>query len=246
MKEDMFTTIEMEPGSCAESDLLNLKVDDHHDLPIPPNFSVPEKIFQFPKCKISQSTLKVLELAQNGLDIAAKSKPFCSIRMFHTVRNVFELWCAVVPTFHKSNLESLPQLAAIAHNSTMYLAHRLISLGFLYKDKLPAMSQHTPTFVDIVPRLRSVAGAIIIQSLRKQRDTINSILAGSGISGSSSSGGGSSSSGAGVGGERRLSSGVDQAVRQFISQLNHNQKVWQGTLPDDVYYRSVGTYLIGS
>ena len=226
MKEDMFSTVELNPDVSVEADLLSHK-QDHQDLPIPPNFSVPEKMFQFPKCKISQSTLKILEVAQNGLEIASRSKPFCSIRLFHTVRNVFELWCAVIPTFHKSNLESLPQLAAIAHNSSMYLAHRLITLGFVYKDKLPAMSQHTPTFVDIVPRLRTVAGNIMVQSLRIQRDTITSVLAGSGIS--SSSGGGGS--------ERRLSSGVDQAVRQFISQLNHNQKVWQGTLPDDVYYR---------
>jgi centromere/kinetochore protein ZW10 len=89
-----------------------------------------------------------------------------------------------------------------------------------------------------VPRLRTVAGSVMVQSLRIQRDTITSVLAGSGISSSSSSGGGGSG-----GPERRLSSGVDQAVRQFISQLSHNQKVWQGTLPDDVYYRSIGSLL---
>ena len=226
MKEDMFSTVELEPETPVQSDPLSQK-EDHEDLPIPPNFSVPEKMFQFPKCKISKTTLLILDLAQEGLNIAANSKPFCSIRLFHTVRNVFELWCAVVPTFHKSNLESLPQLAAIAHNSAMYLAHRLITLGFLFKDKLPALSQHTPTFIDIVPRLREVAGKMMLQSLSIQRDMITSMLAGSGISSSSSS----------SGAERRLSSGVDQAVRQFLAQLSHIQKVWQGTLPSDVYYR---------
>ena len=158
-----------------------------------------------------------------GLEEAAGAKAFCSVRLFNTVRNIFELWCAVVPTFHKSNLESLPQLSAIAHNSALYLAHKLVTLGFLYKEKLPALSQHTPTFIDIVPRLRTVGGEMMLRSMRIQRDSIVSTLSNLNSAGS----------------ERRLSSGVDQAVRQFLHQLAHLQKVWQPVLPEDVYCRSV-------
>ena len=150
MKEDLFTTVLVEPGqtanhtesahtsglvAAADSDPLdqNLGYDNLH---IPPNFTMPGKSFQFPACQVASSTLRVLELARKGLEEAAAAKAFCSIRLFNTVRNIFELWCAVVPTAHKSNLESLPQLAAIAHNSALYLAHKLVTLGFLYKVSL--------------------------------------------------------------------------------------------------------------
>jgi len=227
MKEDMFTTIEIIPDNPQEGDILTDN-EDHSDLPISPNFSVPDKLFLFPKCKISESTIKILDLAVGGLEVAAQSKPFCCVRLFHTVRNVFELWCAVVPTYHRSNLDSLPQLAAIGHNSGMYLAHRLVTLGFLYKDKLGAMSQ-TPTFIDIVCKLRAVAGEMMLQTINIQKDNLLTILAGSGMTS--------------AGSDRRMSSGVDQAVRQFLHQLDHLQKVWQPTLPSDVYYRCIGALL---
>jgi hypothetical protein len=46
----------------------------------------------------------------------------------------------------------LIEVAAVAHNSAMYLAHRCVLLGFLYRERLPALAPHSLTFIDIVPR----------------------------------------------------------------------------------------------
>ena len=173
MKEDLFATVVVEPETLAAEGDEKL---DNGDIPIPPNFKMPDTSFQFPRCTISDSTMKVLNLAKQGLEEATVAKPFCSVRLFNTVRNIFELWCAVVPTYHKTKLETLPQLSAIAHNSAMYLSHQLITLGFQYKDRIPALSQHVPTFVDIVPRLRNVGGEMMLKSMRIQRDSILSTL----------------------------------------------------------------------
>ena len=62
MKEDMFTTIEIIPDNPQEGDIL-IDNEEHTDLPISPNFSVPDKLFLFPRCKISKSTIKILDLA---------------------------------------------------------------------------------------------------------------------------------------------------------------------------------------
>ena len=229
MKEDLFTTVIIEPDNKASNgDTLDQK-PEYDDLPIPPNFKMPDQSFKFPRCSISTSTVKVLELAKEGLEEAAVAKPFCSVRLFNTVRNIFELWGAVVPTYHKTNLETLPQLSAIAHNSAMYLAHQLITLGFLYKDKLPAMSQHVPTFIDIVPRLRNVGGEMMLKSMRIQRDSILSTLGNAAMYN--------------AGSERRLSSGVDQAFRQFIHLLNHLHKVWEPVLPLEIYHRYTSLFI---
>jgi centromere/kinetochore protein ZW10 len=159
MKEDLFVTVpitEQELSPLSGVVTVGAKEDDkkeEEELPVTPGFPLPEKLFQFPACTVSASTLTLLERAVAGLEQAAAcAQPFCSVRLFNTVRSVFELWCAVVPTYHKAKLESLPQVAAVAHNSAMYLAHRCVTLGFLYRDRLPALAQHSLTFIDIVPR----------------------------------------------------------------------------------------------
>jgi hypothetical protein len=43
------------------------------------------------------------------LDEAVQSTDFCSVRLFCTARNIFELYGAVVPTHHKMFLETIPQ-----------------------------------------------------------------------------------------------------------------------------------------
>jgi len=78
-----------------------------------------------------------------------------------------------------------------------------------------------------VPRLRSAGGDIMLRSLRLQRDNIVTTLSNAGMTS--------------AGSERRLSSGVDQAVRQFLHQVAHLQKVWLPVLPQDVYLRCIGS-----
>ena len=158
MKEDLFVTVPITEDSLSPLPPAGVKNDEvqkkeEEELPVPPDFPLPEQLFQFPACSVSASTMRLLELADSGLEQAAASaQPFCSVRLFNTVRNVLEMWCAVVPTYHKAKLESLPQVAAVAHNSAMYLAHRCVTLGFLFRDRLPSLAQHSLTFIDIVPR----------------------------------------------------------------------------------------------
>jgi hypothetical protein len=113
MKEDLFVTVPVP----EEEGLMSLpsqgdKETETEELPVPPDFPLPDQLFQFPGCAVSASTVRLLERAVAGLEqaAAATAQPFCSIRLFNTVRNVFELWCAVVPTYHAAQLESLPQV----------------------------------------------------------------------------------------------------------------------------------------
>jgi len=148
------------------------------------------------------------------------------------VRSVFSLWCAVTPTYHSSVLSTLPQTAALAHNSAFFLAHKLITLGFQYKDKLPAVSagpSGIPTFVDLVPSLREVGGELLLASMRSQRDQLKQILNTAGFPALAT--------------DRRLSSGAEQAVKLVTHGLTHLHKVWAGVLPTRVYLMCIGTLL---
>ena len=119
------------------------------------------------------------------------------------------MWCAVTPTYHRASLDSLPGLAAVAHNNAMYLAHQLVTLGFLYRDQLPVqLQQHSLTFTDLVPRLRDVGANVLLATMRKQRDVVKQILAGAGFATLSS--------------DRRLATGAEQVnyssnlVKKFV------------------------------
>ena len=53
----------------------------------------------------------VVELAYETLAEATSTSPQCALQMFYATRNVFELYCSVVPAYHKDSLEKLPQLS---------------------------------------------------------------------------------------------------------------------------------------
>ena len=230
MKRDLFISTKVSP---KEIENVEESIDDNDDvLAIPPNFPLPENTFQFPSCQISSSVLDLLALARKGLDDASEAKSLCQIRLYHTVRGVFSLWAAVTPTYHASILSSLPQTAALAHNSAFYLAHSLVTLGFEYRDKLPAVTAGTggcPTFVDLVPKLREVGADLLLANMRLHRDTLKQILNTAGFPALAT--------------DRRLSSGAEQGVKQVISTLSHLHKVWSGVLPSNVYLKCIGTLL---
>ena len=52
-------------------------------------------------------------MAYETLHEAAASSPQCAVQMFCSVRNMFELFCNVFPTYHKQSLETLPQFTGI-------------------------------------------------------------------------------------------------------------------------------------
>ena len=233
MKKDLFITANVVPEKIENIDVDNDTVKDEDDsLAIPPNFPLPENSFQFPTCQISASVLDLMKLVHRGLEDASQAQSLCQVRLYHTVRGVFTLWSAVTPTYHSAILSSLPQTAALAHNSAFYLAHQLVTLGFQYRDKLPAVTAGTgglPTFVDLVPKLREVGGDLLLASMRLHRDNLKQILNTAGFPALAT--------------DRRLSSGAEQGVKQVLHTLTHLNKVWSGVLPINVYMKCMGTLL---
>lgn len=61
----------------------------------------------------SESVMKLVALAYETLSEAVSSSDPCAVKLFYAVRNMFELFCCVFPTFHKRRLATLPQLTGI-------------------------------------------------------------------------------------------------------------------------------------
>uniref|UniRef100_A0A4W3HEB4 Centromere/kinetochore protein zw10 homolog n=1 Tax=Callorhinchus milii TaxID=7868 RepID=A0A4W3HEB4_CALMI len=183
-----------------------------------------------PACRISESVQNLIELAYQTLSEATDATNECAVQLFYTVRNIFHLFYDVVPTYHKENLQKLPQLAAIHHNNCMYIAHQLITMGHQFRYSLPSpLCDGAATFVDLVPSFRRLGTECFLAQLRSQRDELLERLSNA----------------------RNLSnlddednySAANKAVRQVIHQLKRLGKVWQDVLPVNIYCKAMGTLL---
>ncbi|XP_070566782.1 centromere/kinetochore protein zw10 homolog [Ptychodera flava] len=189
-----------------------------------------EGTLRFPKCKISESIHKLMKLSYETLQEAVTSTTQCAVQLFYTVRNMFELFCEVVPTYHKQNLQQLPQLSALHHNNCMYIAHHLLTLGHQYKTQLPfPLCEGAATMIDLVPIYRKLASDCFLAQMRSQRSQILESLSGA----------------AGFAqleeDENREKS--TRAVNQVLYQLNRLSSVWRDVLPSTVYQKAISTLI---
>ncbi|XP_038075494.1 centromere/kinetochore protein zw10 homolog [Patiria miniata] len=104
----------------------------------------------------------------------------CSaIQLFYTVRNMFEIFCDVVPTYHRDSLQKLPQVCALHLNNCLYIAHHLLTLGHQYRQSLPPpLCDGTSTFVDLIPVFRKLTSECFLAQMRIQRDQLVEDLSG--------------------------------------------------------------------
>ncbi|XP_071754733.1 centromere/kinetochore protein zw10 homolog isoform X1 [Centroberyx gerrardi] len=183
-----------------------------------------------PACRISESVQQLMELALNTLCEAVGSSTQCALQLFFTVRNIFQLFYDVVPTYHKENLLKFPHLAAIQHNNCMYLAHHLLTLGHHFRAHLPQpLSEGVATFVDMVPGFRKLGVQCFLAQLNVQRVELLERLS-------------TARNFSNLDDEDNYTA-ASKAVRQVIHQLKQLGTVWQDVLPVNIYCKAMGSLL---
>ncbi|KAF5921175.1 hypothetical protein HPG69_018575 [Diceros bicornis minor] len=195
-----------------------------------PENTLDQHSFSLPTCRISESVKKLMELAYQTLLEATTSSDQCAVQLFYSVRNIFHLFHDVVPTYHKENLQKLPQLAAIHHNNCMYIAHHLLTLGHQFRLRLtPILCDGTTTFVDLVPGFRRLGTECFLAQMRAQKGELLERLS-------------SARNFSNMDDEENYS-GASKAVRQVLHQLKRLGMVWQDVLPVNIYCKAMGTLL---
>ncbi|EHB05224.1 Centromere/kinetochore protein zw10-like protein [Heterocephalus glaber] len=195
-----------------------------------PENTLDQHSFSLPTCRISESVKKLMELAYQTLQEATTSSDQCAVQLFYSVRNIFHLFHDVVPTYHKENLQKLPQLAAIHHNNCMYIAHHLLTLGHQFRLCLaPILCDGTTTFVDLVPGFRRLGTECFLAQMRVQKGELLERLS-------------SARNFSNMDDEENYSA-ASKAVRQVLHQLKRLGIVWQDVLPVNIYCKAMGTLL---
>ncbi|KAF3420746.1 hypothetical protein E2986_03244 [Frieseomelitta varia] len=184
MKKDLHDCIVYEPQASLFGDVtepLEFQVDTYDFNELKADKKLSENSFQLPKCQISTSAKETLNLARHILEEACNSSDSCTVQLFYTCRNIFEMYAGLVPEHHRILLETVPHQVAMFHNNCMYLAHHLLTLGHEYRDKLPeSLHNLNLTFADQVLVLRDVGSSCLLEHMKYQKDIIIGILSHSG------------------------------------------------------------------
>ncbi|XP_004604760.1 centromere/kinetochore protein zw10 homolog [Sorex araneus] len=203
---------------------------DYKEVNLESENTLDQHTFSFPTCRISESVKNLMELAYQTLLEATTSSDQCAVQLFYSVRNIFHLFHDVVPTYHKENLQKLPQLAAIHHNNCMFIAHHLLTLGHQFRSRLaPILCDGTTTFVDLVPGFRRLGTECFLAQLRAQKGELLERLS-------------SARNFSNMDDEENYSA-ASKAVRQVLHQLKRLGIVWQDVLPVNIYCKAMGTLL---
>ncbi|NXN83928.1 ZW10 protein, partial [Bombycilla garrulus] len=183
-----------------------------------------------PTCRISCSVQQLVELAYHTLLEATASTDLCCVQLFDCVRNIFQLFYEVVPTYHRENLQKLPQLAAIHHNNCMYIAHHLLTLGHQFRyHSTSVLSNGAATFVDLVPGFRRLGMECFLAQMRVQKGEILERLS-------------SARNFSNMDDEENYCA-AKKAIKQVLHQLRRLGTVWQDVLPVNVYCKAMGALL---
>lgn len=185
------------------------------------------------------------------MDELVKSQDLCAVRLFYTVRNIFEMYTSVVPLHHKKFLETLPQQVAIFHNNCLYFTYQIVNITCEYLNKCPKiLKNHFTILLEEAISLRSLAIDTLESHVASQRNQLVYILRDSGklifsanqiivklilffiLTGLAT-----------LNEEPRLNPNSEKNVRQCIRQLQILQTVWHDVLPANVYHRIMGFLL---
>ncbi|XP_073230670.1 centromere/kinetochore protein zw10 homolog [Porites lutea] len=236
MKDDIHNTVLVDSSADraalvslgdVEKALQNVKGTKHEPLKKDAGSTLSKFTFHLPTCRISESTKKFMDLAYETLIEATQSTPQCGILLFYTVRNMFELYCNVVPTYHEKRLSTLPQLSALHHNNCMYIAHHLLTLGHQFRPKLPEpLNQSVASFVDLVPTIRQMGEKCFLEQLKKQQSNLLELV--------------KATEGFANAHEDAKGLQVEKTMKQIIHLLTYLGKIWNGILPVDIYCQSLG------
>nr|CAB3268069.1 centromere/kinetochore protein zw10 homolog [Phallusia mammillata] len=190
-------------------------------------------ILQFPRCRVSRCTQKLVELVYETLHEALTSSNECAMRLIDTVEDIFRLYQCDVPNLHKDALEMLPQVSAIHHNNCHYIAHHLLTVGQQLSSRLPSVMKGLElTFTHHVTAIRKLGEECFMTQMRRQRAQLMECLAPL------------KNFATETGADKYQM--AEKPIKQVMYQLHHLRKVWRGVLPLPMFLRSISALVDSS
>ncbi|OQR87680.1 centromere/kinetochore protein [Achlya hypogyna] len=149
--------------------------------------------------------------------------------LFHTARDLFCLFRALMPTLYKEELRFDPRLVLLVHNDAMYFSRHMLTL--CNKQQLPAPLNETATMVDLVPDMREMGEATLLAFAKDQAGQLEQSLRTASVAYHTLDDDGHYNQ-------------METAVKSCLFKLERIVQAWKGGLtPADVYARVLGNML---
>ncbi|KAJ1980587.1 ribosome biogenesis protein ytm1 [Dimargaris verticillata] len=215
-----------------------------HDTPFYP-LRFQHEPFAFPSCQITHMAQQFVQLLYQTMDEAVGLDAYCARALHTTVRDACHLLrahtfggVASEETASPQNpLVLVPSVAALTHNDCLYIAHHLLTLGFVYWScevsdgpESAAVSTNATTFVDLAALLRTQGEQVWVRHLTVQRQTVlETLQACQGLQEAARA-------------DRQPL--ITQALRQAVAEWQRLSDAWRSVLPTHLYLLSSGRSIL--
>ncbi|KAJ1981709.1 ribosome biogenesis protein ytm1 [Dimargaris xerosporica] len=215
-----------------------------HDTPFYP-LRFQHEPFAFPSCHITSMAHQFVQLLYQTMDEADGLNAYCAHALHTAVRDACHLLRA--HTFGgvssdesaslRNPLITVPSIAALTHNDYLYIAHHLLTLGFVYwssktadNSDPAAVSTNATTFVDLAALLRTQGEQIWVRHLTAQRQTLLETL--------------QACQGFQEAARTDRQTVITQAIRQAVAEWQRLSDAWRPVLPTHLYLLSSGRSIL--
>ena len=192
-----------------------------------------ENLFIFPSCSVSLFTIEFIHKCNQLMLEATQHQTQHAFDILKTIRLMLQMFISLTPYHHKTQISTVPRSVAIFYNNCMYISHHLITLGFQYKENMPApLNSEICTFIDFVPVIRNLGEETWYEMILKQKTETKEIISPleNSIQGLSDTKGDL----------------VQKCFISLISHLSELSKVWKDVLPLYLVRGSIGLILNGA
>jgi hypothetical protein len=114
-------------------------------------------LFKFPECRVREVIIELMQIAEDlmaeafyvedskapGQNGALLSPGEIRLRavLLETVKDIFDLYRSIIPSYEQSKIAHIPQLSMLFHNDCQYMAHRITLMSARYRIQLSQLKE---------------------------------------------------------------------------------------------------------
>ena len=161
-----------------------------------PNMSFFNEKLRFETCQVSLATNRILKLIYKSIaqittttltdsteGLCADSRASLNNTMYLAARDSLELFLAIVPVKYSQTINSNIRMGCVFFNDCLYIAHNCTIFTFYIKNKSKSRDDKSigtfakaASFVDFIPRFRSLGEQVLNAHIDQQRSLLFDLL----------------------------------------------------------------------
>ena len=117
---------------------------------------------------------KIISYAHNAFQEMDECTEKGKITVWSAVKDMFSLFCAIVPSIHGEKIHNMPRIAMLHYNDCLYICHHLLISAHSGKYEANCQKLQKPDYIS--KYFRQMAGKIYAFEMRRQHVEINILM----------------------------------------------------------------------